>query len=117
MDLARDWRKWPPVEHELGPLLHVEDAVGSKVTALVGPRAPRDFLDVAAALNHGYGRVDLLRLAFIRDPGLRVVDFTYAVRQLDALDLDDFADYGVDHAALEAPGNVRRLAAPRVRRR
>ena len=42
VDMARDWRKWAPVQLEVGPVIHVEDAISSKVTALVGRRAPRD---------------------------------------------------------------------------
>lgn len=69
LDMARDWRKWPPVQLQVGPVLHVDDAVSSKVTAMVGRRAPRDFIDVGAAVAHGYSRAELMRLAFTRDPG------------------------------------------------
>lgn len=70
LDLAGDWRQHAPVTLEVGPVLHLEDAVGSKVTAMVGRGLPRDFVDVAAALGH-YRREDLMRMAFARDPGLR----------------------------------------------
>jgi hypothetical protein len=83
LDLARDWRRWPPVNLQIGPVLHIDDAVSSKVAALVGRQAPRDFIDIAAALDHGYRRADLMRLAFNRDPGLRVEDFIRAARRLD----------------------------------
>lgn len=99
IDLARDWRQWPPVQLDVGPVLHIEDAVGSKTTALVARREPRDFIDVAAALDR-YSRADLMRLAFTRDPGLRVVDFTEAARRLDQLTIVDFAEYGFTPAAL-----------------
>lgn len=101
LDLARDWRRWPPVNLQVGPVLHIDDAVSSKVTALVGRQAPRDFIDIAAALDHGYRRADLMRLAFDRDPGLRVEDFIQAARRLDHLDLDDFADYDFDAQAVD----------------
>jgi hypothetical protein len=52
LDLARDWRQQPPVHLDIGPVLHLDDAVGSKVTAMVGRGLPRDFIDVAAALDH-----------------------------------------------------------------
>jgi hypothetical protein len=99
LDLAGDWRQHAPVTLEVGPVLHLEDAVGSKVTAMVGRGLPRDFIDVAAALGH-YRREDLMRMAFARDPGLRVVDFSDAVRRLDRFGAEDFADYGLDAAAL-----------------
>ncbi len=73
LELARDWRQHPPVHVEIGPVLHVDDAVGSKVTAMVGRGLPRDFIDVAAALER-YDREQLMSLAFARDPGLRVID-------------------------------------------
>jgi hypothetical protein len=102
LDMARDWRKWPPVRLDVGPVLHLDDAVSSKVNAMVGRWAPRDFIDVAAAIDHGYSRPELMTLTFTRDPGLRVEDFTEAMRQLDQLQVDDFADYGFDHADLDA---------------
>lgn len=100
LDMARDWRRWPPVELQIGPVLHLDDAVSSKVNAMVGRGAPRDFIDVAAAIGHGYSRAELMRLTFTRDPGLRVVDFTHAMRQFDQLGLQEFADYGLDGAAM-----------------
>lgn len=53
--------------------------------------APQDFIDIAAALDR-YDRAELMRLSFTRDPGLRVVDFTDAMRQFDQLELVRFAD-------------------------
>lgn len=40
LDLARDWRQLPPVPLDIGPVLHVDDAVGSKVTAMVVADCP-----------------------------------------------------------------------------
>ena len=101
VDLARDWRQWLPVQLEVGPVLQLDDAVSSKTTALVTRREPRDFIDIAAVLDR-YTRTELMRLAFRRDPGLRVVDFTDAVRQLDQFTPIDFAEYGFDETALDA---------------
>ncbi|HLF40334.1 MAG TPA: hypothetical protein VI854_02555 [Acidimicrobiia bacterium] len=81
-------------------MLHLDDAVSSKVNAMVGRGAPRDFIDVAAAIGHGFSRAELMRLTFTRDPGLRVVDFTHAMRQLDQFGLEEFADYGLDSTAM-----------------
>jgi hypothetical protein len=101
VDLARDWRRWPPVQLEVGPVLHLEDAVGSKTTALVTRREPRDFIDIAAALDR-YDRAELMRLTFTRDRGLRVVDFADTARRLDQFTTIDFAEYDFDEAALDA---------------
>jgi len=99
LDLARDWRQLPPVSLDIGPVLHLDDAVGSKVTALVGRGLPRDFIDVAAALAR-YRREELMTLAFARDPGLRVRDFSDAARALDDIPADAFAAYGMDAAGI-----------------
>lgn len=99
LDLARDWRQRPPVRLSPGPVLHMDDAVGSKVGAMVGRGLPRDFIDVAAVVDR-YSREQLMRLAFVRDPGLRVVDFTDALRRLDRLPAGDFARYGMDDEAV-----------------
>ena len=51
LDLARDWRQWPPVQLDVGPVLQLDDAVSSKTTALVTRREPRDFIDIGAVLD------------------------------------------------------------------
>lgn len=92
MDLGRDWRAHDAVPLEFGPVLHLDDAVGSKTTALLGRALPRDFIDVAAALDR-YPRRRLLELAFTRGRGLRAADAALAARQLDRLDDDQFRPY------------------------
>lgn len=102
LDLGRDWRAHDAVPLEVGPVLHLDDAVGSKTTALLGRALPRDFIDVAAALDR-YSRRQLLELAFTRDRGLRIADAALAARQLDRLDDAQFLPYqlsGRDIAAL-----------------
>ncbi len=94
IDLARDWRQHPPVHMQIGPVLHIDDAVASKVTAMIGRGLPRDYIDVAAALRR-YDRTALLRLAFHRDPGLRVLDVAHCMQLLDRLPNAPFADYGL----------------------
>jgi hypothetical protein len=94
IDVARDWRQHPPVRMQIGPVLHVDDAVASKVTAMIGRGLPRDYIDVAAALRR-YDRSDLLRLAFRRDPGLRIIDVALSMQLLDRLPDAPFADYGL----------------------
>ena len=101
VDLARDWRRWPPVLLDVGPVLHLDDAASSKVNAMVTRHLPRDFIDVAAVLDR-YSREELMRLTFTRDPGLRVADFTQAAQELDRLPSDKFSKYGLDDHATEA---------------
>ena len=99
VDLARDWRSHPPVRRSVGLVLHRDDAVSSKVSAMVGCGLPRDFIDVVAALLH-YDRATLLRLHFERDPGLRPDNVALAMRQLDLVQDEDFAPYGLDATAV-----------------
>ncbi len=76
--------------------------MGSKTTALLGRALPRDFIDVAAALDR-YSRRQLLELAFTRDRGLRAADAALAAQHLDRLQDEQFAPYqltGDDISAL-----------------
>ena len=92
LDLGRDWRAHEAVTLDVGPVLHLDDTVGSKTTALLGRALPRDYIDVAAALSR-YPRRQLLELAFHRDRGLRVVDVALAAQRLDRLDDALFLPY------------------------
>ncbi len=76
----------------------------SKTTALLGGALPRDFIDIATALDR-YSRRELLELAFTRDRGLRPADAALAAQWLDRLDDDLFAPYqltGDDVAEIRA---------------
>jgi hypothetical protein len=95
VDLGRDWRAHEAVILDIGPVLHLDDAVASKVTALLGRGLARDFIDVAAALDR-YPRRRLLQLAFERDPGLRVLDVALAAQRLDQLPDSRFSRYKLD---------------------
>lgn len=94
IDLGRDWRAHEAVTLDVGPVLHLDGAVGAKTTALLGRALPRDFIDVAAALDR-YSRYALLELAFNRDRGLRPGDAALAVQWLDRLSDDLFVPYGL----------------------
>lgn len=94
LDLGRDWRAHDVVTLDVGPVLHLDDAVGAKVTAMLGRGLPRDYLDVAAALGR-FSRARLLELAFERDPGLRVDDVALAMRRLDRFPDVLFGQYGL----------------------
>ncbi len=94
VDLGRDWRAQEAVTLDIGPVLHLDDAVASKVTALLGRALARDFIDVAAALDR-YSRPRLLQLAFERDPGLRVLDVALAADRLDRLSDGQFLRYAL----------------------
>jgi hypothetical protein len=63
-----------PVVMDIGPVLDLEDAVGGKVCALASRVEPRDYADVAAALER-YSPARLIGLARRLDPGLTSEDF------------------------------------------
>ena len=94
LQLVRFDRNLSPVLMEIGPVLHVEDVVGSKVVAMVTRAEPRDFIDVAAAQSR-YTLAQLRALGLRTDPSLTDEEFADAIRRLDRLDDSIFADlYG-----------------------
>jgi hypothetical protein len=91
-----------PVAMDVGPVLDLEDVVGSKVCALASRVEPRDFVDTAAALGR-YSVDQLIGFARRLDPGLTDQEFADAGRLLDQLDDAVFARYGL------SPQDVARL--------
>ncbi|GAA2661980.1 nucleotidyl transferase AbiEii/AbiGii toxin family protein [Paractinoplanes durhamensis] len=70
VELAANWRSLPPVMMDIGPVLHMDDVVAGKMSALFTRAEPRDFLDVDAAVMSGYyTRERLLELAEQADAG------------------------------------------------
>ena len=70
VEFACDWRAHQPVQLDIGPVLHPDDAVANKVTVLFGRAAPRDYVDVHAALvSDRYTPDRLLVLAKEHDDG------------------------------------------------
>jgi hypothetical protein len=79
---------------DVGPVMHIDDLVATKVAALVNRREVRDYIDVAAALR-SYSIGQQLDLARQQDPGLEQDDIVEAGRYLDRLDDNRFAYYGL----------------------
>lgn len=92
LQLARFDRGHRPVVMDVGPVLHRDDAVATKVAALATRAYPRDLIDVAASLDQ-YSRDELLDLARRADPGLGSEDFAEAMCRLDRLDDSVFGLY------------------------
>jgi hypothetical protein len=70
LELAANWRSLPPVMMDIGPVLHMDDVVAGKMSALFTPAEPRDFLDVDAAVMTGrFARERLLEPAEQADAG------------------------------------------------
>jgi hypothetical protein len=101
VSLARLARHRTPIVMAVGPVLHLDDLLGSKVCALGTRAMVRDFIDVAAAVARGYDRGRLVEMANEHDPALTESDFVYAMRRLDTLPDVAFAPYGLDTAAVD----------------
>ncbi|MGW1060688.1 nucleotidyl transferase AbiEii/AbiGii toxin family protein [Micromonospora rubida] len=96
VELGVDWRANEPILMAVGPVLHPDDAVANKMSALYGRAFARDFIDIDAALQSGrYTREALLNLAQRADRGFDRRIFAEALGQASLLDPDDFAQYGV----------------------
>ncbi|GAA2632411.1 nucleotidyl transferase AbiEii/AbiGii toxin family protein [Paractinoplanes durhamensis] len=95
LTLCRLDRHRAPVVMELGPVMHLDDLVATKVAALVNRREVRDYIDVAAALER-YPLDRILELAHAVDPALDPADIADAGRYLDRLDDARFTLYGLD---------------------
>ncbi|SCL72420.1 nucleotidyl transferase AbiEii/AbiGii toxin family protein [Micromonospora peucetia] len=108
LSLARLDRHRSPVVMDLGPVMDVRDLMANKTAALVNRREVRDYIDVAAALEH-HDVVELLELARQLDPALDEVDVRAAGRYLDRLPDRRFARYGL---APDAVAHLRARLAP-----
>jgi len=95
LTLCRLDRQRAPVVMELGPVMHLDDLIATKVAALVNRREVRDYIDVAAALEI-YPLEHILELARRADPAIDPDDIVDAGRYLDRLDDARFALYGLD---------------------
>jgi Nucleotidyl transferase AbiEii toxin, Type IV TA system len=103
VELGVDWRANEPIQMTIGPVLHPDDAVANKMSALYGRALARDFIDIDAALQSGrYDRETVLNLAERADSGFDRRMFADAVGQAQALDDDDFAEYGVGAKAAQS---------------
>jgi hypothetical protein len=95
LTLCRLDRHRAPVVMDVGPVMHLDDLVATKVAALVNRREVRDYIDVAAARSV-YPLARMLELAYAADPALDPDDVADAGRYLDRLDDSRFARYGAD---------------------
>jgi hypothetical protein len=99
VEMGYDWRAEPPAVMEVGPVLHPDDAIANKVSALYSRAEARDYVDVHAALSSGrYTRDNLVRLADERDPGFERGMFAHALRASQRWDDEDYTAYGLNAA-------------------
>jgi len=105
LQLVRFHRSRPAVMLDIGPVLHLDDLLGTKVSALAARAEPRDYLDVAAALRT-CDRTRLLELGRQADPDLADEELAEAMQRLDRL-----PDNVLAEAYRLTPGQIRDLRA------
>jgi hypothetical protein len=97
VELCAEWRAHTPVCLAVGPVLHLEDAVAGKMSALFGRYLARDFIDVDLVLGDGrYTRERLADLLRERDPGYDPIVLAGALAELPHIPDDEFTPYGLD---------------------
>ncbi len=97
VELAANWRAQPPVQMDIGPVLHPDDVVAGKMSALFTRAEPRDFLDVDAAITSGrYTRQHLCELAEQADAGFDRQILADLFAMLERYPDRRFAFYGAD---------------------
>jgi hypothetical protein len=103
VELAANWRSLPPVMMDVGPVLHVDEFVAGKMSALSTRAEPRDFLDVDAAVVTGrYTREQLLDLAEQADAGFDRRVLADLLAMLQRYPDRRFAACGADRARIAA---------------
>jgi hypothetical protein len=99
VELVANWRMQPPVQMDIGPVLHADDVLAGKMDALYNRAAARDFLDIDAAIASGRYTIDrLCVLAETVDAGFDRAMFAGMLRHIERFDDEDFAEYGVTPA-------------------
>ncbi|WBB98136.1 MULTISPECIES: nucleotidyl transferase AbiEii/AbiGii toxin family protein [unclassified Solwaraspora] len=97
VELVANWRAQPPVEMQIGPVLHPDDVMAGKMDALYNRAAARDFLDIDAAVTRGrYTHDELCALATAADAGFDQQLFAQMLGSIARFDDQDFIDYGLD---------------------
>jgi hypothetical protein len=113
VELVANWRMHPPVQMDIGPVLHLDDVLVGKVDALYNRAAARDFLDLDAAITSGrYTLAHLCELAEAADPGFDRQLFAEMLRRIDRFDDVEFSGYGMPPS--EVPALRARVSAWRA---
>ena len=101
VELVANWRAQPPVEMQIGPVLHADDVMAGKMDALYNRAAARDFIDIDAAITRGrYTPERLCTLASEADGGFDRQFFAQMLGMIGRFDDQDFIDYGLESAQI-----------------
>ncbi|WP_085528357.1 nucleotidyl transferase AbiEii/AbiGii toxin family protein [Kocuria massiliensis] len=102
VDFGVDYRGHAPAYMDVGAVLDIDDAVGSKVSALYGRHYPRDFLDVDSIRQSGrYSDEELLNAVEAQDPGFDREYFSHILAGAEYLTVEEVGVYGVDADQLQ----------------
>jgi hypothetical protein len=97
LEMGVDWRAHEPQLLSIGPVLHPDDAVANKISALFGRAENRDYIDVGAIIASGrYTEEELLALAEAHDPGFDRLWFAEALADISGRPDRVFLPYGLD---------------------
>lgn len=90
VDLGVDARLFDVVHLDVGATLSLDELAADKTLALFGRAEARDFVDVAALLEHGYAWSRLCELAAAKDSGFSIDRLLEALRAFGRLDAAEF---------------------------
>lgn len=103
LDLAMDWREWPAVTLDIGPVLDLDDAVFNKVGAVYTRAEVRDFLDLDSIRSSGrYTDSDLIAGVAGRDAGFDLRTFASQLERAGRIEPAQVARYDVSSEQLAA---------------
>lgn len=94
LSLATQPRAHAPIVMAIGPVIHLDDLIAGKVSAIVNRREIRDYIDTAAFLGERSVE-ELLAAARRVDPGMEDEDVVMVGRVLDEMPDASFARYGL----------------------
>lgn len=102
VELGMDWRAHPPVQSEVGPVLHPVDAVANKLCALYSRAEVRDYIDVYGVLRDGrFTSEELMQMAIDHDPGFEPALFAQALRAVRRFPSSAFVPYRLSSAQVD----------------
>ncbi|QPK81498.1 nucleotidyl transferase AbiEii/AbiGii toxin family protein [Schaalia sp. ZJ405] len=101
-DFGVDWRSTNPTTRDVGPVISIEDAVASKVSALYSRRLSRDYLDVYSIRKNGpFSDDKLLELTQERDPGFELEMFANQLELVQVVSNWRIGDYDLSDHLIE----------------
>ncbi|TDC36059.1 hypothetical protein E1211_14585 [Micromonospora sp. 15K316] len=106
LQLVRFARTNNPVVLDIGPVRHLDDVIGTRSPPMITRAQPRDYIDVAAALNR-YTRHGLITLGRRAHPDLTDDEIHNAIRRLDRLPDTVFALYRLSPTQIQTLRGVR----------